>query len=213
MSGSATVHEDSTRLSRLDRLLLALESRMTMISGITILGLVLLAVANILGRWLFNQPVIGYIDWVEQLMAVFAFLGIGYCQRHGGHIRMDLLVGALKGRALWLSEFISVLVMLAVTLVLTYGSYLHFWRAFSNGDSSIDIGLPTWPAKLVVPVALALLSLRLLLQLWGYARAFRLGSAEPIAVPLVEDAATVAQREAESIEGESLDHSRTGDNP
>lgn len=209
MSGSATVLTDATRLSRLDRLLFALETRLTMIGGITIFALVLLAVANILGRWLFNQPVLGYIDWVEQLMAVFAFAGIAYCQRLGGHIRMDLLVGHLRGRAQWLSEFVTVLMMLVVTLILTYGSYLHFWRAFTNGDSSIDIGLPTWPAKLVVPIALGLLSLRLALQLWGYARALRSGADEPVAVPLVEDAATAAQREAESLEGDS-DDDKTG---
>lgn len=201
MSGSASVLSDSSLLSRVDRWLYKLESVLTLIAGITILGLVFLAVTNILGRWLFNMPVRGYIDWVEQLMAVFAFLGIAYCQRLGGHIRMDLLVGNLRGRPQWVAEFATVFFMLLVTLVLTYGSYLHFWRAFSNGDSSIDIGLQTWPAKLIIPVALALLSLRLLLQLWGYARAIKTGTDSPVAVPLVEDAATVALREAESIEG------------
>lgn len=201
MSGSASVLSDSSLLSRLDRWLYKLETVLTLIAGITILGLVFLAVTNVLGRWIFNMPVRGYIDWLEQLMAVFAFLGIAYCQRLGGHIRMDILVSNLRGRAQWFSEFFTAFFMLLVTLVLTYGSYLHFWRAFSNGDSSIDIGLSTWPAKLIVPVAFALLSLRLILQLWGYGRAFMSNPESPVAIPLIEDAATVAQREAESIQG------------
>jgi TRAP-type mannitol/chloroaromatic compound transport system permease small subunit len=45
--------------------------------------------------------------------------------------------------------------------------------ALFSRDSSIDIGLPLWPAKLVVPLAFTLLWLRLVLQLWGYGRAFR----------------------------------------
>ena len=57
--------------------------------------LVALAIANSLGRWLFNLPVTGYIDWVEQFMAVFAFIGIAYCQRLGGHIRMDILLSLM----------------------------------------------------------------------------------------------------------------------
>ena len=32
-------------------------------------------------------------------MAVFAFLGLAYCQREGGHIRMDIVVDASRGRA------------------------------------------------------------------------------------------------------------------
>lgn len=210
MAGSSTVLTDASLLSRLDRLFYRLETALTLVGGIVILALVFVAVANVLGRWLFNMPLRGYIDWVEQLMAVFAFFGIAYCQRLGGHIRMDLVIGALNGRRLWLAEFISVLLMLAISLILAYGSYLHFLRAYTNGDSSIDIGLPTWPAKLVVPVMLSLLSVRLLLQLWGYARALRTGNNQPIAVPLIEDAATVAQREAESLEGrmQENDHAR-----
>jgi len=92
--------------------------------------------------------------------------------------------------------------MFLVTLVLIYGSYLHFWRAFSIGDSSLDINLPTWPAKLVVPIALSVLALRLLLQMWAYLRAVKEGNDGPIAVPLVENAATVAAKEAEAVMGE-----------
>ena len=198
MSSAATVLSDHSHLSRLDRLLLAYERALTLLGGITILLLVALAVANALGRWLFNSPVIGYVDWVEQLMAIFAFAGIAYCQREGGHIRMDILLARLHGRTQWLAEFISVLFMLLITLVLIYGSWLHFLRAFTNGDSSMDIGLPIWPAKLVIPLALTTLALRLVLQLWAYGRAWRQNSTQPVAVPLLADAATQASREDHS---------------
>jgi TRAP-type C4-dicarboxylate transport system permease small subunit len=201
MSGSATVLTDESRLSKADQWLFKVESVFSLIGGITIFFLVALAAINALGRWLFNLPVSGYIDWVEQFMAIFAFIGIAYCQRLGGHIRMDILLGFMRGRLLWLSEFVSAFFMLLITLVLIYGSYLHFYRAFSNGDSSMDIGLPIWPAKLVVPVALTFLALRLLLQLWGYARAIKNKAEFPIGVPLIEDAATQAAKEAESVEG------------
>jgi len=143
------------------------------------------------------------VDWVEQTMAFMAFLGIAYTKRLGGHIRMDIMVGHLHGRLLWLAELVSVTLMFLLTLVLIYGSYLHFLRAYELGDSSLDIDLPTWPAKLVVPFALSVLALRLLLQIWGYFRALCRGDEAPVAVPLVEDAATVAAKEAESVLGEN----------
>ena len=101
MSGSSTVLEDNSLLSRLDRLFFKLESLLNLIGGLVIFLIVLLAVANILGRKLFDTPVSGYIDWTEQAMAFFAFFGIAYCQRLGGHIRMDIFVGSMRGRALW----------------------------------------------------------------------------------------------------------------
>ena len=185
MAGNETVLEDGSTLSWLDRMFFKFESLLNLVGGIAIFLLVLLATVNVLGRWLFTLPINGYVDWVEQAMAFIAFLGIAYTKRLGGHIRMDILVGKLHGRLLWFSELISVVLMLAVTLVLIYGSYLHFWRAYDIGDSSLDINLPTWPAKLVVPFALSVLAVRLLLQLWAYARAIRTGGDQPVAVPLI----------------------------
>ena len=199
MSSASDILLDDSRLSKTDQLFFKLESFLALLGGITIFFLVLLAVFNILGRWFFSLPVSGYIDWVEQSMAVFAFFGIAYCQRLGGHIRMDIVVSVLKGRVLWISEFVSTFLMLIISLALVYGSYLHFLRAFQNGDSSMDISLPIWPAKLVVPFALSVLSVRLILQLWGYLRAIKENAVSPVAVPLIEDAATQAAKEAATV--------------
>jgi len=199
MADGHHVVEDDSILSRIDQYFFQIESVLTLVGGIVIFLLVLLTTFNVLGRWIFNAPISGYIDWMEQAMAFFAFLGLAYTQREGGHIRMDMLVSRLRGRLLWVSEFMTTLLMFAMSLILIYGSYLHFLRAYEIGDSSVDINLPTWPAKLVVPVALSVLALRLLLQLWGYARAVRRGDQRPTAVPLIEDAADVAAAEADDL--------------
>ncbi len=178
---------------------------MNLVGGIVIFMLVLLAVWNIFGRKLFNAPVPGYVDWTQQLMALFAFLGLSYCQREGGHIRMDIVVTRLKGRWLWFAEWLSTLFMVIVVAALVYGSWNHFGRSFDwnapmfSRDSSIDIGLPIWPSKLLVPVAMGLLWVRLVLQLWSYGRAWRTGTLSPVAVPLPEDPMSVAAREAETL--------------
>ena len=203
MAGTATILEDDSVLSRLDRIYFRFEVLLNLMGGLAIFLLVLLATTNVLGRFLFSLPIDGYVDWVEQAMAFIAFLGIAYTNRLGGHIRMDIVISRLHGRMLWISELLSVVLMLGVTLVLIYGSYLHFWRAYDIGDSSLDINLPTWPAKLVVPFALTVLALRLLLQLWGYARAVREGGDQPVAVPLIESAADVAAKEAEAVFSEN----------
>jgi C4-dicarboxylate transporter DctQ subunit len=202
MSSSNRVLEDNSYLSKIDRLFLKFETVLTLAGGIVIFLLVFLATTNVLGRWIFSLPVSGYIDWVEQSMAFFAFLGIAFTQREGGPSRMDMLVGRIQGRPLWITELLSVILMLGVTLVLIYGSFLHFLRAYQIGDSSMDINLPIWPAKLIVPVALSILALRLILQIWAYSRAVKEGGDTPVAVPLIEDAAAVAAAEAESLMGE-----------
>ena len=43
--------------------------------------------------------------------------------------------------------------------------------------------------------------MRLVLQLWAYGRAIKEGTDTPVAVPLIEDMATIAAREAEAVTG------------
>ncbi|WP_282610064.1 TRAP transporter small permease subunit [Pelagibius sp. Alg239-R121] len=202
---STSVRTDDSTLSWADRQLFRVESTLNLMAGLVVFTLMLLAVAQILGRKIFNAPIPGFIDWVEQFMVVFAFLGVAYCQRLGGHIRMDIVIGKARGRPLWLAEVVSVALMMLVISALIYGGFLHFERALNIGDSTIDIALPTWPAKLIVPVALGLLWLRLLVQLIGYGRALWNGEEIPVAVPMIEDAAAIAKREAEETLGEDLD--------
>ena len=207
MSSSASVLQDDSLLSKLDRALYKLETALALISGFTVLGLIILAVISVGGRNLFNHPLPGYIDWIEQFMPLIAFMGIAFTQRDGGHIRMDMLVNNLSGRALWFVEWVTTLGIILLISLLIWGSFAHFQRSFDftaplwSRDSTIDIGLPVWPAKLLVPVALSVLSIRLWIQLWSFTLAFINNAERPIAVPLIEDIATQAQREADQLEG------------
>jgi TRAP-type C4-dicarboxylate transport system permease small subunit len=206
MASGAAVLEGDHLISRLDQRLLKLERLLALLSGLAVFSLMVLAVVSVGGRNAFNTPLPGYVDWIEQAMPLIAFMGIAYVQRDGSHIRMDIVISRLRGRALWLFELISVLLILALMIALVYGSWSHFLRSFDfaaplwSRDSSIDIGLPIWPAKLLAPVAFGVLCLRLLLQVWGYGRAFVLGLETPVAVPLIQSAADQAAAEAEQLE-------------
>lgn len=189
-------------LGRIDHALARVENAFNLFAGALVFALMLLGVAQILMRVAFKAPIFGYVDVVEVSMVGFAVLSIAFVQRVGGHVRMELALSRLRGRALWLVEAVGALAAAFVVAVLVPYSYKHFERAFSFGDSTIDIELPTWPAKLVVPVALTLLLLRLLVQCAGYARLARHPHRTPVAVPVLQDAATQARREIALAAGE-----------
>lgn len=207
MAGSASVLEDDSILSRLDRNFYKLEKLLALVSGLTVFGLMLLAVFSVSSRNFFNDPLPGYVDWIQQAMPLIAFMGISFTQRDGGHIRMDMLVGRLSGRPLFIAEWITTFAILVLMVLLVWGSYAHFQRSFDmsmplwSRDSTMDIGLPIWPAKLLAPVAFSVLCVRLVLQLVSYTKAIITGETEPVAVPLPVDVATQAAQEAEQVSG------------
>lgn len=180
-----------------DWVLKPIEIALTFFGGLLIFGLMCIGMAQIILRNIFSAPIFGYIDIVEFAMVGFAVLAISYVQREGIHVRMEIIVGALRGRMLWVAEFLSTALAVFIVSVLIPYSYSHFDRAFQFGDSTIDIELPTWPGKLAVPVALSILLVRLIIQLFGYLRLIVSPNAVPVAVPLIKSVAEVAEEEAE----------------
>src|SRR5688500_15980439 len=165
-----TLGEGGGLLGTIDRGLHWVEKATSLIAGYGIFALMLLGVWHVIGRKFFAAPVFGYIDVVEVMMAFLVFLALGYTERLGGHIRMELVMLFLRGRTLALFELVSVVLGLLVVGVLLYFSWTHAMRAYWLGDSSIDAEIPLWPSKLVVPISLGLLFLRLLISLWAYLR-------------------------------------------
>lgn len=188
-------------LARFDRWYGAFEATLNLIAGIAIFVLMLAAVYQVVGRSLFNTAIYGYIDYIEQSTAIFAFLGVAYCQKVGGHIRMEVMLTLLPKRLLWWVECLGITASLVIIAVLIEGSFYNFLRAYELGDSTMDIQLPVWPSKLLVPLAFTTLWLRLALQLAGYLRLAFHPEAEPVAVPRLHTPEEMAHEEIADVLG------------
>jgi len=182
MADDASADAQPVLLRTADKVLSHAEDSLNLIAAAAVFFLMFVGVAQIVGRTVFDFAIYGYIDWIEQASSLFAFLGIAYAQRLGSHIGMDLTMG-WKPASRWKIELFGVLVIIVIVSVLIYASFTNFLRAYQIGDSSMDIQLPTWPAKFMVPLALSVLWLRLVLQICGYVRMIRHPDAEPVAVP------------------------------
>ena len=199
-------------LARLDWRLSKLEDALNLVAAVAIFGVMAFGVLQILSRSVSSGlhkllpevapiAIYGYIDYIQFVAVLYAIPGIAYCQRVGGHIRMEIVLATMRGRLLWLLEALAVLLAIVATALLIAGTWDNFYNAWDKGDSSMDIGLPQWPSKLVVPLMLLVLLVRLALQLWGYARMVRDPSGAPLAVPRPETAEEHARREIEEAMG------------
>lgn len=200
--------EATGTLASLDRALTKLEDFLSFVSAIFILLLMVFGTANAIGRKIFNAPIWGYNDIVTLSMVAFTFLAIAAMQRVGGHIRMELVVRNMKGRTLWIAEFVGIAIALFIIAVLIYYSTTALGRAFTLGDSTIDRELPTWPSKMWVPIAFSVLILRLILQAWGYGRLIITPDAVPIAVPIMAAITEIADKEISDALGEDDDENQ-----
>lgn len=192
-------------LARLNSGFMPVEDFANLMAAFAIMALMILGVLQIVLRTVFNNPIDGYIDLVELSMASMAFLGAAYTQRVGSHIRMELVVGNLKGRALWAVEAIGAALAMFIIGVLIYYSYGHFMRAYTLGDTTIDAEYVTWPSKLLVPIAFSIWWVRLALQFLGAVRLVLDPDAAPIAVVVAKDVAEQAKDEIHEVMGDATE--------
>jgi TRAP-type C4-dicarboxylate transport system permease small subunit len=171
-------------LDRLDRALQVVEFATAVVGGVVIFGVMWVGVAEIVLRKAFNAPLYGQLDLIEQSMATYTLLTISYCYRKAGHIRVDIVVGHFKGRRKWIAELAASIAAFGLIVVLLPGVLHFFDNAYYIGDSTINTQWPTWPSKLIPVIGFSVLTARIALELWAYARLVADPLAEPIAVPV-----------------------------
>jgi C4-dicarboxylate transporter, DctQ subunit len=195
-------------LSLVHRWLAWIENALNVCAALAIFFLMFVGVFQVIGRTVFNIAIYGYIDYIEQASAIFAFLGIIYCQRLGAHIRMDLVLRGFSKRFMWAVEGLALLAGLVIITLLIQSSFQNFLRAYQLGDSTMDIKLPVWPSKFVVPFALSLLWVRIVVQMIDYARLVRHPDSPPVAVPQLETIEEQAKAEIEEALGREQEQSQ-----
>ena len=122
------------------------------VSGALILSMMLMTVANILGRWLFNRPVRGTIELTEIGMVAIVFLGLSYAQVREDHIRVDLLYNALGRVGRKILGLFAATVSFVTILVMAWRLFDYSGVVEGSGRTTSSLAIPLYP---VVWIAVA----------------------------------------------------------
>ena len=143
----------------------SIETVLNVIGVIFILILMLFTASEIIARYIFTSPIPGYVEDVELIMAAIVFLGIGYTQRVGAHIRMDMVITRIKGRFYHIAEALCLLLALIGFGIICISSFNFTLDAYQFGDVTEYLYTPTWPSKLCVPLGSFFLCTRFIIQI------------------------------------------------
>jgi TRAP-type mannitol/chloroaromatic compound transport system permease small subunit len=118
--------------------------------------------SNAVTRYLFS---VGSNAWLEMqwyFFAVIVLFGAAKTLRLNGHVRVDLVYGALTPRGqVWLDLVCTGFFLLRAGLLLPGMSWTLFAESWRIGEVSSNAGgLVRWPVKLVLPIGFALLALQ-----------------------------------------------------
>jgi TRAP-type C4-dicarboxylate transport system permease small subunit len=148
-----------------DRLSASIEDVLNIIGVSFIMVIMFFTAFEIVGRYVFNKPIPGYVENTELIMIAIAFLGIGYNQRIGAHVRMDILIKKFKGRLYHFTEALLLIMSLAAYACICVYSFKSTWEAYQMGDVTEYLYTPTWPAKACLPIGTFFLCFRFVVQI------------------------------------------------
>ena len=123
----------------------------------------LLVVSNVLGRFLFKQPLLGIVELVEMMMVIIGFFAIAYTAIDRGHVRVDLVLSRLSRRTQAILGSIAFFLSAVIFAIITYqGSVNTIYYIHHLKEASTVLSVPFAPFRFVMALGCLLLCLRLL---------------------------------------------------
>jgi TRAP-type C4-dicarboxylate transport system permease small subunit len=136
-----------------------------LISAVATFLMMVLVVANIIGRYLFNKPVTGTLEFTESLLVLIIFCSVALTQYDGGHIRVNLVTRRLPKRVARILTVVAMLCGCAFFTWCAYAAWIFAAQSYSfNEQEWGEVVFPLWPMKFVVFAGIALLALQFLLD-------------------------------------------------
>lgn len=115
-------------------------------------GLMLLIVADVLGRVLFNHPVTGTPEIVKNSITSIVFLQLAYSMFEERHVRSTILLSKVHQRTRIVLEILDNIVGLAVFLGIIISSWhmtLVAWAKLEyEGEGALRV--PTYPVRTII---------------------------------------------------------------
>jgi TRAP-type C4-dicarboxylate transport system permease small subunit len=133
-----------------------LSGGIAVLGGALQLGVAVLVVASVLGRWLYGAPINGDFELVQMATAIAIFSFLPYCQVRRGNIVVDTFTSRLSPRvnasidAFWDIVYAGMAGLLTATLAT--GALEHY----RTGQTTMLLQIIIWPA-IALCAALALL--------------------------------------------------------
>ena len=149
----------------------------------------LVGVADVVGTEFLGRPVLGTLEFTESTMVLVVFGALAYAQERRAHIRVELLYSLVGPRGKSFMEAVTHIVAFIFFALVAWQGYVELLYSWEIKESTMgSVRFPLYPARVLLIVGVALLLLRLAIDIAQDVGRLRRGEPPP-------EAALPAQRE------------------
>lgn len=128
----------------------------------TVCSLVMVCIlfANVVGRYVLKSSIM----WAEEVCLILFILSIYFgaagAVRTRQHLRLEILIGALKPKARMILEIIDNIIFMAFNVIILWGLMPLVIQLKNNGTAAAVTGIPKWMVYIWLPILFVLMIIR-----------------------------------------------------
>ena len=141
-------------MKRIDHIIRKSNAVLSFGGALWILLLMLVVVADVFMRAVFNSPILGVADLARNSVVGIACLMLPWAMACDSHIRSDIVVGNVRKSVAKVLHIFAYLVGLAVFVGIFYSGFDPFIHAVTTGafEGEGAVRIVTWPTRLLILV-------------------------------------------------------------
>ena len=126
----------------------------------------LVGVADVVGTEFLGRPVLGTLEFTESTMVLVVFGALAYAQERRAHIRVELLYSHVGPRGKSFMEAVTHVVAFVFFALMAWQGYVELLYSWEIMESTMgSVRFPLYPARSLLLVGVALLLLRLAIDI------------------------------------------------
>lgn len=125
-------------------------------SALFALLMMLVTVVDVIGRYVFNAPLLGALEMTEVLMGLLVFMGMPLATARREHITISLLGDALPKHLAVIQTRIFEAICGGVSLFVAWRMWIYAQRLVRNGDHTQQLHISVGSVVQVMAVLLAI---------------------------------------------------------
>lgn len=143
------------------------ESVLIAASAVIMFAVMVIVVADVAMRYLFNAPLDWSYDLIARYLIVYLFyFALSDTLRRDRHIVVDMLSRIVPARVRHVLELIGYLLSLAVFTIMAWLGAERAWVEFAGNDIVFDsLQWPSWVVSVALPIGIGVMLLRVAMRI------------------------------------------------
>jgi TRAP-type C4-dicarboxylate transport system permease small subunit len=137
-----------------------------LLGTVGMIAAMLVGVADVLGTEFLGRPVLGTLEFTESSMVLVVFGALAYAQERRAHIRVELLYSFVGPRGKSFMEVVTHIVAFIFFALMAWQGYVELLYSLEIMESTMgSVRFPLYPARVILLLGVALLLLRLAIDI------------------------------------------------